>query len=120
MDGFLDKYKWENNKPKINILKGNTKKLIPKLAKDLDAGLVVMGTVCRTGIPGLIVDDCRRAGVFQNFEGVGVNLDIACHIGHLQGHVIRAGQKKIENRAGQGPIRGIGGVVYSCNHICPI
>ncbi len=55
MDVFLDKYKWENNKPKINILKGNPKMLIPKLAKDLDASLVIMGTVCRTGIPGLIV-----------------------------------------------------------------
>ena len=54
-DGVLDKYKWGNNKPKINILKGNPRKLIPKLANDLDAGLVIMGTVCRTGIPGLIV-----------------------------------------------------------------
>ena len=27
----------------------------PKLAKDLNAGLVVMGTVFRTGIPGLII-----------------------------------------------------------------
>lgn len=55
VDGFLDKYKWDNNKPKIHILKGSPKKLIPKLANDLDAGLVIMGTVCRTGIPGLII-----------------------------------------------------------------
>jgi len=55
VDSFLDKYKWENNKPKIHILKGSPKKLIPKLANDLDAGLVIMGTVCRTGIPGLII-----------------------------------------------------------------
>jgi nucleotide-binding universal stress UspA family protein len=54
VDSFLDKYKWGNNKPKIHILKGSPKKLIPKLAEELDAGLVVMGTVCRTGIPGLI------------------------------------------------------------------
>ena len=54
-DGVLDKYKWGNNKPKINILKGNPKKLIPKLANELDASLVIMGTVCRTGILGLIV-----------------------------------------------------------------
>ena len=53
IDGFLDKYKWGINKPKINILKGNPRKLIPKMAKDLDADLVIMGTVCRTGIPSL-------------------------------------------------------------------
>ncbi len=55
VDHFLDKYKWENNKPKIHILKGSPKNLIPKLANELDAGLVIMGTVCRTGIPGLII-----------------------------------------------------------------
>ena len=44
-----------NNKPKINILKGNPRKLIPKMANELDASLVIMGTICRTGIPGLIV-----------------------------------------------------------------
>ena len=55
VDGFLDKYKWDNNKPKIHILKGSPKKLIPKLANDLGASLVIMGTVCRTGIPGLII-----------------------------------------------------------------
>jgi len=55
VDRFLDKYKWGNNKPKIHILKGNPRKLIPKLANDLDVGLVIMGTICRTGIPGLIV-----------------------------------------------------------------
>ncbi len=55
MDGVLDQYQWDNNKPKINILKGNPRKLIPKLANDLNADLVIMGTVCRTGIPGLMV-----------------------------------------------------------------
>ncbi len=55
VDSFFDKFKWDNNKPKIHILKGSPKKLIPKLANDLDAGLVVMGTVCRTGIPGFII-----------------------------------------------------------------
>jgi nucleotide-binding universal stress UspA family protein len=55
VDAFLDNYNWDNNRPKIHILKGNPKILIPKLAKDLNAGLVIMGTICRTGIPGLII-----------------------------------------------------------------
>ena len=61
VDGVLDKYQWGSNKPKIHILKGNAKKLIPKLANDLDASLVIMGTVCRTGIPGLIVGNTAES-----------------------------------------------------------
>lgn len=67
VDLFLDKYKWINSKPKIHILKGSPKKLIPKLAKDLDAGVVIMGTVCRTGIPGLIIGNTAET-VMHNLE----------------------------------------------------
>jgi universal stress protein E len=67
VDGLLDQYKWDNNRPKIHILKGTPKKLIPKLAKDLNAGLVIMGTVCRTGIPGLIIGNTAET-VMHNLE----------------------------------------------------
>ena len=67
VDSFLDTYKWDNNRPKIHILKGTPKKLIPKLAKELNAGLVIMGTVCRTGIPGLIIGNTAET-VMHNLE----------------------------------------------------
>lgn len=41
--------------PEIHILKGRAKYVVPELASDLDADLVVMGTVGRTGIPGYII-----------------------------------------------------------------
>jgi universal stress protein E len=67
VDSFLDTYKWDNNRPKIHILKGNPKKLIPKLAKDLNAGLVIMGTVCKAGISGLIMGNTAET-VMHNLE----------------------------------------------------
>ncbi len=42
-------------KPQTHLLKGWARKEIPLLATKLGADLVVMGTVARTGIPGLIM-----------------------------------------------------------------
>ena len=41
--------------PRLHLPKGSSKKMIPQLAKQLDANLVVMGTFARTGITGLII-----------------------------------------------------------------
>ena len=41
--------------PQIHLIKGGPRKEIPKLAKQLKAEVVVMGTVARTGIPGFIM-----------------------------------------------------------------
>jgi len=42
-------------KPQVHIMKGEPHKVIPNLAQEMKADLVVMGTVARTGIPGLIM-----------------------------------------------------------------
>ena len=42
-------------KPSLHMPKGGARKVIPQLAKELNADCVVMGTVARTGIPGLIM-----------------------------------------------------------------
>ncbi len=41
--------------PQLYLRQGNARKEIPALAKQIEADLVVMGTVARTGIPGFIV-----------------------------------------------------------------
>lgn len=41
--------------PRFHLLRGQACKLIPALARDLGVDLVVMGTVARTGISGLII-----------------------------------------------------------------
>ncbi|MBL4574521.1 MAG: universal stress protein [Opitutaceae bacterium] len=42
-------------KPRTHLVKGLARKEIPALAKKIEADLVVMGTVGRTGVPGFIV-----------------------------------------------------------------
>lgn len=41
--------------PQTHLVKGRARKEIPALAKRIEADLVVMGTVARTGIPGLVM-----------------------------------------------------------------
>jgi nucleotide-binding universal stress UspA family protein len=41
--------------PRVHLPKGSARKAVPALAKELEADLVVMGTVARTGIPGFII-----------------------------------------------------------------
>lgn len=52
-------------KPQIHMLLGNAKEVIPKLTKELGAELVVMGTVARTGIPGLIMGNTAESILHQ-------------------------------------------------------
>jgi nucleotide-binding universal stress UspA family protein len=42
-------------KPQMHLVKGRARKEIPALAKRIEADLVVMGTVARTGIPGFFM-----------------------------------------------------------------
>lgn len=52
---FLRKYPLENLRHRVYLLKGNPGRLIPALAKALNIELIVMGTVCRTGVAGLLI-----------------------------------------------------------------
>jgi nucleotide-binding universal stress UspA family protein len=47
--------------PRIHLLRGEAKKEIPALVRDLNADLVVMGTVARTGISGFIIGNTAEA-----------------------------------------------------------
>ncbi|NLG67433.1 MAG: universal stress protein [Actinobacteria bacterium] len=46
--------------PRFHLLKGSPRKVIAELAAELPADLVVMGTVARTGVPGLIIDNTAQ------------------------------------------------------------
>lgn len=47
--------------PRIHLPRGEAKKEIPALVRNLNADLVVMGTVARTGIPGFIIGNTAEA-----------------------------------------------------------
>ena len=48
-------------KPESHLLRGNARSEIPTLAKELEADLIVMGTVARTGIPGFITGNTAES-----------------------------------------------------------
>ncbi len=47
--------------PKSKLLKGNPRQVIPQYARVIDADLVVMGTVARTGISGFIIGNTAES-----------------------------------------------------------
>jgi len=59
-DGAPRKEAAEFLKPKTHLVKA-ARREIPVLAQQLEVDLVVMGTVARTGIPGLIMGNTAEA-----------------------------------------------------------
>lgn len=56
--------------PRLHLRRGNARNVIPALVVELKVDLVVMGTVGRTGVPGLIIGN--TAGVILNNIACGV------------------------------------------------
>lgn len=52
---------YEYLSPRIHLLRGMAKTEIPALVRKLNADLVVMGTVARTGVPGFIIGNTAEA-----------------------------------------------------------
>lgn len=52
-------------KPQVHLIKGWARKEIPQLAGRIQADLVVMGTVARTGVPGFIMGNTAEAILSQ-------------------------------------------------------
>ncbi len=52
-------------RPQRHLVKGWARQEIPALARQLEANLVVMGTVARTGIPGLVMGNTAEAILSQ-------------------------------------------------------
>ncbi len=55
LNELIKKYALEIPKDRIHLLKGGAERLIPALAKRKRIELIVMGTVCRTGIAGFLI-----------------------------------------------------------------
>jgi nucleotide-binding universal stress UspA family protein len=53
--------------PRFHLRKGSPRDVIPALANELKADLVVMGTVSRTGIPGLLIGNTAEV-ILNNLE----------------------------------------------------
>ncbi len=61
LDAALEGYRIESRAERIHLLKGDAGRLIPELARDKGAELVVMGTVGRTGLSGYFIGNTAEA-----------------------------------------------------------
>jgi nucleotide-binding universal stress UspA family protein len=52
---LLERHNMEGIGAKVHLVGGDPGKALPRLAEGLDIGLIVMGTVARTGLSGLIM-----------------------------------------------------------------
>jgi nucleotide-binding universal stress UspA family protein len=52
---------------RAHLLKGRPANLIPKLAEKEKVDLIVMGTVCRTGVPGVFMGNTAES-ILQQVE----------------------------------------------------
>jgi nucleotide-binding universal stress UspA family protein len=55
LEGFLKRYNLTDLSHKIHLKRGAAESIIPQLADTIEVDLIVMGTICRTGIPGFII-----------------------------------------------------------------
>ena len=57
----IGKQAYDYLSPRLHLPKGTARRVIPSLARQVDADLLVMGTVGRCGIPGLIIGNTAEA-----------------------------------------------------------
>jgi nucleotide-binding universal stress UspA family protein len=55
LERFLDRYVVDNDRHQIHLVRGDPGILLPKMAEEQQIDLIVMGTVVRTGVPGLFI-----------------------------------------------------------------
>jgi nucleotide-binding universal stress UspA family protein len=61
LESLLGDYPANGSTRKVHLLKGSPRDKIPELARSTKAGLIVMGTVGRTGLPGLFIGNAAES-----------------------------------------------------------
>ncbi len=67
LDSLLGEKEREYLDLKVHMLEGYAEQVIPQLAKDIKADLVVMGTVVRTGLPGFLMGNTAE-GILNQLD----------------------------------------------------
>ncbi len=67
LEGLLEDHNLTEKGYKIHLVEGDAGEMIPQLAKDTDANLVVMGTVARTGIAGFFIGNTAES-ILRNVD----------------------------------------------------
>ncbi|MBW2287259.1 MAG: universal stress protein [Deltaproteobacteria bacterium] len=61
LDELVAGCRLEDLKHRVHLLKGEPRVLIPELVQEERINLIVMGTVCRTGIPGFLIGNTAES-----------------------------------------------------------
>lgn len=61
MAKWIGQQAYDYCKPQFELLRGDASHILAKRVEDLDPGLVVMGTVARTGVAGLLIGNTAEA-----------------------------------------------------------
>ncbi len=61
LDGVVDGYEIENRRRQLHLIKGDARVVIPEIARKKRVELIVMGTVARTGISGLLIGNTAES-----------------------------------------------------------
>ena len=64
-ENFLEKHAPDVPINQVHLIKGEAGLKIPRLAKEKDVDLIVMGTVSRTGIPGLFIGNTAEKILYR-------------------------------------------------------
>ncbi len=72
LQGLVDSYGAKSDReavdylrPKLHVVKGDPREIVPETARDLDVDLIVMGTVARSGIPGFFMGNTAESILSQ-------------------------------------------------------
>lgn len=65
--GWIGAATYDSVKPNTHLRKGSAGEVVPALARELKIDLIVMGTVARTGIPGLLIGNTAET-VLNNID----------------------------------------------------
>jgi nucleotide-binding universal stress UspA family protein len=65
LDELVAGCRLEDLKHRVHLLKGEPRVLIPELVQEERINLIVMGTVCRTGIPGFLIGNTAESVLQQ-------------------------------------------------------
>jgi nucleotide-binding universal stress UspA family protein len=67
VERLLGRYALDDVRHDIHLLKGEARDRIPEFAREKKADLLVMGTVCRTGVPGFFIGNTAE-NVLQHID----------------------------------------------------
>ncbi len=65
LDDLLGKYDLSKLRHRVHLVKGPARALIPAVAGREQIDLLVMGTVCRTGVPGFLIGNTAESVLQQ-------------------------------------------------------